>query len=154
MLDRFIKWAEANGWNIVTDSEKIELPEEIRKRYAVPDKWYSFICRLRICENSSQDKWFLTPLDFADGGNDESFRWNEFELMSLEWTDNDSSVRKFWDRHMPIVMSVAGGYSYYAIDTENGRIVTGCEPEFEEARGVAESFEEFIEKIIAGEIVL
>lgn len=94
----------------------------------------------------------MTPWDFLR--QDNGFRWNEFELMSLEWTDGDIAVKEFWNKHIPVVQSVKDGYSYYAINTESGKIVYGCEPEFEEAEDVAESFEDFIAKVITGEIKL
>ena len=63
-------------------------------------------------------------------------------------------IIKFWVRHLPIYRSVEGEYSYYAIDTESGKVVCGYEPEYEDAAIVADSFEEFINKIISGEIIL
>ena len=52
-------------------------------------------------------------------------------------------------------MSVDGEYSFYAIDTEgNGSILSGYEPEFEEADKVADSFEDFMSKVLSGDIVL
>lgn len=52
-------------------------------------------------------------------------------------------------------MSVDGEYSFYAIDTgDNGTILSGYEPEFEEADKVADSFEDFMSQVLRGEIVL
>ena len=51
-------------------------------------------------------------------------------------------------------MSVDGEYSYYAINTENGNVVYGREPEYEDSAIAADDFETFINKIISGEIVL
>ena len=51
-------------------------------------------------------------------------------------------------------MSVGGDYHYYAIDIDSGKVVEGWEPEFEETTDVAESFNEFVEKVISGDIVL
>ena len=150
MLHRFIEWAEKNGWNIIPAKEKTELPETVKNRYAVPENWLRFISGLEVCENDGATVWFLTPQDYYphEGG----FQWNEFELMSLEWCDGDSAVTEFWDRHIPIVMSTAGEYSYFAIDTESGSVVHGCEPEFEETDTVADSFEDFMAKVMAGEL--
>ena len=107
---------------------------------------------LRVCENPTATAWFLTPGDYLPVS--EGFQWNEFELQSLEWTDNDSSVSEYWDKHLPVFMSVDGDYSYYAVNTENGNIVHGCEPEYEISSVVAENFNDFIRKIINGEIIL
>ena len=136
MLEKFIGWARKNGWNVVPAEESTELPDEVKNRYDIPENWLRAISGLEVCENDGATVWFLTPRDFYphDGG----FRWNEFELMSLEWCDGDSAVSEFWDRHIPIVMSTAGEYSYYAIDTGSGSVVRGCEPEFEEAEKAAD----------------
>ena len=63
-------------------------------------------------------------------------------------------MKEYWDKHLPIVMSVEDGYAYYAINTDTGTVVEGRGPEFEEPSVVAESFEAFINKMIAGEIRL
>ena len=56
---------------------------------------------------------------------------------------------------IPFYMSVDGEYSFYAIDTEdNGAILSGYEPEFEEADKVADIFEDFMSKVLSGDIVL
>ena len=51
-------------------------------------------------------------------------------------------------------MDVGGDYHYYAIDLETGEVVEGWEPEFEYPYVKAGSFNEFIEKLISGEIVI
>ncbi len=152
MFDKFTVWAKNNGWNIIASSGKTELPENIKTRYDIPEKWYQFVSALRVCEDKTATKWFLTPGDFLP--REDGFQWNEFELMSLEYANDESSITAFWDRHLPVFMSVDGEYSYYAVDTESGKVVNGCEPEFEDVTVAADSFEEFIGKIISGEIVL
>lgn len=152
MLNGFKEWAKKNGWNIFPAKDSNDFPDFITERYTIPENWAQFIRPLEVCENNDATVWFVTPWDFRRHEN--GFRWNEFELMSLEWCDGDSAVTEFWDRHIPVVQSVKDGYSYYAINTENGKVVYGCEPEFEEAETVADSFEDFIAKIIAGEIKL
>lgn len=152
MLKEFITWAESNGWKVAESSEKADIPEEVKRRYDLPEQWYSFISGLVVCENNSQTKWFLTPNDYLP--REEGFRWNEFEMQSLEWTDNDPEVISYWSKHFPIFISVDGDYSYYAINTENGNVVNGYEPEYEESEVVAEDFDTFIKKVILGEIIL
>lgn len=153
MLNEFMEWANNNGWNVISTCEKKDLPDMIKRRYDIPPQWYSFICNFQVCENQSGTKWFLTPKDFFPQ-DDNGFQWNEFELLSLESTDNDSSVITYWDKNLPIFMSVDGEYSYYAINTENGNIVIGYEPDFEEFSVVADDFYTFIGKITSGEIML
>ncbi|MBC1743940.1 hypothetical protein HCA06_12850 [Listeria welshimeri] len=50
------------------------------------------------------------------------------------------------------MMSVDGCYEYYAIALNDGSVVHGSEPEFEESLVVADSFANFLLKIVAGEI--
>lgn len=89
---------------------------------------------------------------------DDAFSWNSFEQMSLEAAEGDTNleneVKLFWNAHLPIMMSVGGCYEYYAITLNDGNIVHGSEPEFEESSIVAESFADFLLKIVAGEIVI
>ncbi len=153
MLKEFTKWAENNGWDVVIVDDKAELPDHITKRYKIPEIWYEFIARMRVCQNKDYTKWFFTPWEYQNSLNP-GFHWNEFELESLEYCDNDPMIIKFWDRHLPIYRSVEGEYSYYAIDTESGKVVCGYEPEYEDAAIVADCFEKFINKIVSGEIIL
>lgn len=152
MLNEFIEWAKKNNWNIILNSEKTDLPDSIKSRYNIPEQWYSFICKLQVCEDQSATKWFLTPDDYLP--REEGFQWNEFEIQSLECSDNKSSIISYWDKHLPIILSVDGEYSYYAINTENGNVVNGYEPEYEDSTVAAEDFNSFISKIISGEIAL
>ncbi len=153
MKEQFIKWAEDNNWDIVEVEDQAELPDHIKDRYTIPKNWYEFIARFRVCQNRDFTKWFLTPLDYKNDRN-EGFRWNEYELQSLEWCDGDAQISAYWDTHLPIFRSVEGEYSYYAIDTTNGQVVYGYEPEYEDSTIVATDFDTFISKIISGEIVL
>lgn len=155
MSNSFIKWARKNNWNIVINSEKIDLPDSIKNRYNIPEQWFNFICNLSICENQSSTKWFLTLNDYLP--ITEGFQWNEFELQSLEFADNENEKEKiisYWNTHLPIILSVDSEYSYYAIDTENGSVVSGYEPKYEESTVIADDFNIFMKNIISGKILL
>ncbi|HAA2888145.1 TPA_asm: hypothetical protein GEK33_04280 [Listeria monocytogenes] len=52
------------------------------------------------------------------------------------------------------MMSVGGCYEYYAITLNDGSVVHGSEPEFEESLVVADSFVDFLLKIEIGKIIL
>ena len=82
----------------------------------------------------------------------------EWELLSLEAAGDDAGwkeeIRQFWDRHLPFFLSLDGGYAYYAFSMEDGSVVYGAEPEFEECETVADSFEDFMEKVMSGRIRL
>ena len=103
--------------------------------------------------------WFLCLDDF-ERQDEDSFRWNEWELISLQAAIDDqdtewqSSIKAFWDNHLPICLSVKGGYGYYAIRLSDGAVVHGTEPEFEETREAAPSFGQFLEMICNGALVL
>lgn len=107
--------------------------------------------------SSDETMWFLCAEDFDIQG-DKAFQWNEWELISLTSAEGDtkwqSEIREFWDNHLPIIMSVKGEYSYYAIAIKDGSIVHGAEPEFEECEIVAASFMDFMEKIVKKELQL
>ena len=79
-------------------------------------------------------------------------------MLSLESAEGDQAwtdeITAFWDRHLPIVLSLENGYSYYAISMEDGSVVYGSEPEFEACKPVASSFEAFLQKVKNGSIVL
>lgn len=154
IIKQFTDWAAERSWNLKTRDGDIALPEEIEQRYDAPESWLDFIKGFALCANPDFTKWFITFEDFGEDG----FRWNEFELISLEAADDDMEWRKqvadFWDKHLPVFMSVNGEYEYYAIDVDSGQVVYGYEPEFEEPETVAESFADFIGKIVTGEIVL
>lgn len=154
MIKQFADWAAERSWNIKIRDDNFALPEEVAQRYKVPESWLEFIRRFSLCANAEFTKWFITFEDFGEDG----FRWNEFELISLEAAGDDMEWRRrvtsFWDKHLPIFMSVEGEYEYYAVNVESGQVIYGYEPEFEEPETVADSFEKFIEKIVTGEIVL
>lgn len=152
MINKFIEWAKNNNWNVTLNSDVIDLPDIIKKRYNIPEKWYTFISQLKVCENQSATKWFLTPNDYLP--NENGFQWNEFEIQSIEYSENNIDIISFWNKHLPIFLSVDGEYSYYAINTETGEVVSGYEPEYEDTTIAAEDFSIFIDKIISDEIIL
>lgn len=153
--------ASRKGWTIEKKSTlKFDLPESIVNRYgSFPADWTEFISNIDSFVNQVETVWFLCSKDYKKQDED-SFRWNEWELISLQaaYDDEDEecqdNIRQFWDAHLPIILSVGNGYEYYAIRLCDGFIVYGYEPEFEKYEEVAKSFTEFVEKIISGEIDL
>jgi hypothetical protein len=144
------------GWSVAErPARPLRLPPEVAARYPrIPAALLDFLGRIDSCVDPGQTAWFLCEADF-DATGESAYRWNEWEQMSLEAAEGDgqllSGVRAFWDRHFPFLLTVADGYGYCAVDTSpegNGRIVMGREPEFEEAEAVAESFGEFMTRLI------
>lgn len=159
LAEKFFEWAKGSGWNVELSDEKRELSKNITERYKyIPGDWIDFIQCFKVIANGADNIWFNLPGDFENSGNDDAFRWNEFELISLEAAGDDedwqAEIRGFWDNYLPVVMSVADGYHYYAIGIRTGGIFEGREPEFEEIEIVAPSFTDFIENIISGKIIL
>lgn len=156
-LDEFLAIIKGQGWKVqVSENPKNFLPQAIKERYTnIPQSWLDFIGTVRSAINNDGTIWFLCKNDF-EVQSEGSFRWNEWEIISLESAENDvvweTEIKQFWTNHLPIIMSVKNGYSYYAISMENGSIVHGAEPEFEACNIVANSFEEFMKKIIKHEI--
>jgi len=159
MIKTFGTYMKEHGWQIEWQETRDEpLPAAITDRYrSIPKEWLDFLDRVRDLASPDDTVWFLCAKDFA-AHNDVAFPWNEWERLSLESAEGDpdwqAEIRRFWNGHLPVVMSVKDGYSYYAIDMEDGSIVHGAEPEFEECETVAVSFSDFMEKIIKGELAL
>ena len=156
MFTQWISLLEKAGWEITMRGESADVPEEIIDRYPAPAAWVRMIAPLSKCVSRDGSVRFLTFEDFqtqADG-----FRWNEPELRSTEAAGNDHELRAavtgFWNYHLPIVHCTGDPYAYYAIDTQFGSVVYGEAPEFETAEVAADSFEQFIQKLIDGAIKL
>ena len=151
-VERFIEWANNACLIVERANDPVKFPDGVLERYKnIPKDWLCFMESFKSITNASEDMWFLTADYFAD-------TCSQFEDISLEAADGDDewtgSVKAFWDKTLPVVMGVGGDYHYYAIDLETGEVVEGWEPEFEETSVVAGSFNEFLEKLISGEIIL
>ncbi|GKU77212.1 SMI1/KNR4 family protein [Paenibacillus sp. L3-i20] len=155
----FIIWAQKNGWDIVEKSSlQFNLDHSIISRYKeIPHDYLDFLSRIEKCVAPNEMTWFICENEF-NNRSDIAFKWNEYELLSLEAAMDDDSWRAeittWWNNYMPIVMSVDGGYSFYAIDVTNdkGAIVRGYEPEFEEVEKVSNTLEEFFDLMMSSAI--
>lgn len=153
LIEKFKDWAEKGGWMIELSETKMELPLEVTDRYQnIPKQWLDFIINFDKLINSTEDMWFLTCENFLN----DVWSYNDFENMSLEAADGDEEwseeIKEFWNNTFPIIMGVGGEYQYYGISLESGNVVHGWDPEFESPYVVAESFVEFLGKLIVGEI--
>ncbi|MCI8775507.1 MAG: SMI1/KNR4 family protein [Lachnospiraceae bacterium] len=159
MINTFMAYMKEHGWNIeLNEMQNVSLPEAITSRYTnIPKQWLEFAKNIKQMISADETMWFLCSEDFnmQDAG---AFQWNEWELISLESAKGDTEweneIKKFWDNHLPIVMSVKGAYSYYAISIKDGSVIHGTEPEFAECEVVASSFTDFMEKIVKNELQL
>ena len=140
---------------ITKDSDHETLNKRFQTRYShLPDDYLAFLKTYSLLTNQSDTTWFNSIADFNETNDENDFKWNEFEIQSLDAFDGDveiqQEVKNFWNKHIPIILSVKKGYSYFAINVseENfGKIYYGDEPEFEEAVLVSNSFTSFIEAI-------
>lgn len=159
MIDKFLDCMKNRGWTVETNKEqKFCLSEPMKSRYTgYPESWVEFVSTVKSMIRGDEEVWFLCSEDY-DVQGDKAWQWNEWELLSLEAAGNDAAwkdeIRKFWDGHLPVFLSLESGYAYYAISIKEGSIVYGSEPEFEECKIVADSFEDFMKKIIRGELQL
>lgn len=89
-----------------------------------------------LLSNADETVWFLAREDYARPG---AFAWNEFETMSRDAAATEqeaAEIADFWQKHQPILLSVRGPYAYLAV-CDDGPVVYGEDPEFEQAHVVA-----------------
>ena len=143
---------EEIGWRIRRSvSPEPLLPPSVLRRYPdLPQDLTRFLEGLESCVNRDENAWFLCREDYRRT-DEEGFRWNENELMSLEWAEGDPErevqVSSFWDRHFPFMMAVHSDYDYLAVsldDSSYGEVMHGFAPEFEEPSVFVPSFAEFL----------
>ena len=158
-MREFLAYMEKQGWTVeMNEEQEFCLPEPMKSRYAgCPESWVRFVSIVKSMVRKDERAWFLCAEDY-DMQGDKAWQWNEWELLSLEAAENDTAwkdeIRKFWNGHLPIFLSLENGYAYYAISMKDGSVVYGAEPEFEECETVADSFEDFMERVISGRIQL
>jgi hypothetical protein len=109
-----------------------------------------FAVAVALAVSGDEKSWVLTSTDFR-GSSEKAFAWNEWEKLSLDWAKGDQTwqQRIRWDVHLPIVLSVKSGYSFYAIERTTLQVVHGEEPEFEETTPTCDSFTELVGLITA-----
>ncbi len=126
----------------------LEFPKEIEKRYPnIPVESLQLIKKYKQIVAPNESSWFLTIIDY-NGASDSAYKWNEWEVESLQSASDDEAwqkeIKEFWDNHFPFFISVKDGYSYLAISQQDGSVIFGEEPEFEEIERVADSFDHFM----------
>lgn len=112
---------------------------------AAPETVIRWVSSFSLLSNSDETVWFLSRDDYSTGAEG-AFAWNECELLSIQaaTTDDEAvAVSRFWRRHTPILLSVRNGYEYLAV-RDDGAVVHGSEPEFEEAVVVFSHFEDLL----------
>lgn len=159
-MEKLSNWLRTNDWHFEIN-EKIDFQSNIEalKEYKkLPKEFFDFLKIYKSILSKDELTWFLC-LDEYNEKSEYAYKWNEFELISLEAASGDedweTEIKNWWKNRLPIIMSVKDGYSFYAIDMLNNNcIVKGEEPEFEETTVVANSFNEFLTMLETGKLVL
>lgn len=156
-LLNFIDAMQKRKWNITLEQSN-ELPYVILDRYSfIPKDYMDFLYNIKSCSNESNTAFILCNDDFTHQ-DENRFFYNEFEKISYNAAIGDEEMQKkikeFWDRHLPICISLKSGYSYYAINLDDLSVVKGEEVEFEETELIAPSFYEFLKILSKGELDL
>jgi hypothetical protein len=116
----------------------------------IPEEIKAFLSSFRNAETKDGQAWLLSASDFLSS-SDGDFSTDEFEKMSLAAAEDNLKWRQeiieFWNKHLPIYMSVKNGYEYIAYNLETEKFVEGIEPEFEETTEVASSISGFLKYI-------
>jgi len=144
----FLNRLSDHGWRVSLQPTSRLLPREIKTRYNwLPQNVEDFVTNLETAVSPSETAWFLGLPDFSCTGSS-AYRWNEWEELSLTAATEDrqssDAIRRFWDQHFPVTMSVKSGYAYFAVRMADMCVVRGDEPEFEETIVVASSFLGFL----------
>ncbi|WP_436897925.1 hypothetical protein [Acinetobacter gyllenbergii] len=117
----------------------------------LPSEIEELCSKYSVLRNKDDTFWFYSEFDYVSAG-DSAFEWDFFEKNSLECSVNDvqkSHVLNFWRAHLPFGVSVVNGYSYVALRIEDGVVVIGVEPEYEDsAKVIAKSLEDFYELFV------
>jgi hypothetical protein len=153
----FIKELLNFKWQFEPAKENLEvdLKNNIDGKFSkVTNDFLLFINSFTLLANEDDNAWFIPLEDYLNKDEVEGFAWNEFEMESLEYAEDDSQVKvikNFWNNHLPFFMSVKNGYTYIAVvlDGESkGSIVSGNEPEYENTTKIASSLNDFFDKYI------
>lgn len=118
--------------------------------HTAPETVIRWVSSFSLLSSSDETVWFLSRHDYSTGAEG-AFAWNECEQLSIQaaTTDDEAvAVSRFWKRHLPILLSVRHGYEYLAV-RDDGAVVHGTEPEFEEAVVVFSHFEDLLRYINA-----
>src|SRR5215469_7189507 len=121
-IEKFLDWAEDHRWKVRRYAGDTEIPAAILSRYEnIPEEYLRFLRKTALLATPDETGWFNCRPDF-EGASDSAFRWNEFEIISLQAAGHDEArrqdIRKFWDTNLPAFLSVKSGYAFHAINTD------------------------------------
>lgn len=152
-IDDYASQLVARGWTIVANENPLDLPVHIKARYGdvLPSHYLEFVRKFELV--FAPKAWFVTSAVFA-GATPVAFAWNEWERQSIEAAGEDAklaeNVAKFWDRHIPLVMSVKDCYAHFSLNLDGGAVVRGEEPDYEDVAPCATTLDDFLRLVISG----
>jgi len=140
-----------SNWLVQRCQCPVEQPQVYTERYPwLPDEVVCFLSSFEVVVSPSRTAWLTTHAELS-GNTESAFAWNQWELESLSAAEGDpgwqEAIRRFWDDHFPLLLSVKSGYAYIAIRTDL-TIVAGEGPEFEETENIADSFPSFLKLLV------
>lgn len=124
---------------------------------ATPLNFQAFIQSFKELSSRREDAWFLSYSDYLASNEEGGFSWNEYEQLSIQAAEEDGDdeeialLSEFWNSYLPFAYSIRNGYSYLAIGVSGineGKIIYGREPMFEEYSIEADSFEELLDSFV------
>ncbi len=138
--------AGLTGWKSELLTGREPLPSHVLSRYpGIPEDYLEFVESTKSVVAPGDIAWLVTTRVFA-GKAGVAYAWNEWEQQSIEAAEGHPSlsvaVHDFWDKHLPVLMSVKSGYAYFALNLDSLQVVCGEEPEYEEPIILASSLEE------------
>ena len=150
---------QAQGWQVfaMSKQEKVQLRSDLGIQ---PDQDLTSSSLQALCRDyaylRSLDEccWFLTDWE-KSGLSDSAFAVDEFKKQSLDAAINpqqETEILAFWAQHQVILMSVYADYAFVAYvlsGADQGKIVMGMEPEYEEVDIIFDSFEHFTQALMA-----
>lgn len=142
---------QRRGWGVLLEAVPRPIPEDVGLRYGwLPRDIRSLAEEVEYAVSPDEKAWLNTAADLS-AGNASAFQWNQWEIDSLAAAGSDArlrrTIRTFWDRHFPVMISLKSGYAYFAIRAQGSMVVRGEEPEYEHTTVVADSFTRFLELI-------
>lgn len=150
-IHSFIKILVDYGWNYIPPKERVSQKEFNNVRLnESPSDFKEFVSSFELLSNKLDTVWFTSFKDYVSNNSENSFSWNEFEMNSLEYAENDNEKKdiiSFWEKTLPFMTSVKDGYSYIAIVIKGedfGKVVCGQEPIYEDIVHICNSFQEFL----------
>lgn len=141
------------GWTIRDSGHPTPISPMITGRYPwLPADVLEYMVTFDEIMSPARTSWFTTN-SLVEGRTPCSCTWDHWERFSLECADGshtlETQIRLFWGEHFPIVHSVKTGFGYFAIRSDLA-VVSGYEPDFEEASVFAPNTDEFLRLVLEG----